>query len=639
MQKRSNQINNAAPTNTNPTSPSSKRHRVRDLLVIEPQHMDIQRQLGEGGFATVTLATWRGASVAVKRLHTNVQTVLDEKLREEARLMASLHHPNVVQTFGAIENPFGIVMEFMQGGSLLKLLNDRQPAQLAWSFRLQIAKDVAQGLVFLHSYEPRIIHADLKSANILLDTTLRAKLTDFGISEMVKSDYESEDGTRAGTPKWKAPELLEGDTGIDVTTDMYSYGMVLWELASHSEPFPDITNKVREYDLAKQIRKGLKNRFPDGTPECYVKWTESFWSLDPKSRPTAESALKQLEDAQFLTTITPEAALFFNLGSTTRSGKFIEVEGDSVGMSAYKKGMERILCSQYKQSQGYFELAVSYKEPLACIILIDLHSESGLLGPKSDQKATQYKALAEKAITEIRDRANKGEDEARYAYARCLLGGIGTPKNEPAGVTFLEDIAEKGHTLALTCLGLCYEKGIGGKEDHQKAFLKYSEAAKKDYGEALSHLGFCYEKGIGTERNEHLAFDCYARAAEKGYSKAQYKLAECYEFGVGVEVDEATALHNYLLGALQGHGTAQINAAYFLQDGKGGVPDSFRAIMFFKEAAAQGVPGAWNSARELWQEMREQATAEGTCLPYDPELDPPPVTPPAEKEEGGCLLM
>jgi serine/threonine protein kinase len=174
-------------------------------------------------------------------------------------------------------------MAYMQGGSLLTFLKEKKQDELDWHARLQIAKDVVQGLNFLHS-ELRTVHADIKSAIIMLDSNCRAKLGDFGISKTLKPDYVPIDGPCVGTSKWKAPELLEGG-GIDLTTDMWSYGIVLWELCSHSEPFPEIQGgKISESQLAKHIRKGNQNEFPSATPECYATWARSFWSLYPKKR-------------------------------------------------------------------------------------------------------------------------------------------------------------------------------------------------------------------------------------------------------------------------------------------------------------------------------------------------------------------
>jgi TPR repeat protein len=201
-----------------------------------------------------------------------------------------------------------------------------------------------------------------------------------------------------------------------------------------------------------------------------------------------------------------------------------EAEGESNGMTLYKKGMEMVLRSQYLQSLGCFKLAAEENEYLACVILVDLYSESGLVGPKNGDEAARYWALAEIGISEIMDRAHAGEIEACYCYARCLMLGIGGQTDNAAGVKFLSAAAARGHVPALTRFGFCCEKGIGVETvDYDQAFYLYFQAARKEYGEALCNLAFCYRDGKGTEQNTINALVYYFRAAEKGYSRAQHR--------------------------------------------------------------------------------------------------------------------
>ena len=107
-----------------------------------------------------------------------------------------------------------LVMEYMEYGSLHDLLRN-ETMYLSGEIIMQIARDVAQGLRYLHSSRPSILHGDLKARNILVDSRFRAKLCDFGLSTKAEN-------TITGTPLWLAPEYLRGETKYNTTCDMYS---------------------------------------------------------------------------------------------------------------------------------------------------------------------------------------------------------------------------------------------------------------------------------------------------------------------------------------------------------------------------------------------------------------------------------
>ena len=154
-------------------------------------------------------------------------------------MMARLKSPYVVTVYGitlnAQERLKGIVMEYMEGGSLDRILNNREIA-LSWLVRHKMALAVARGLLCLH--QQNIIHNDLKSPNVLVrhyGDEWKLKLTDFGISK-IKQETANFTGQPQGTAAFMAPELFENnDYSLD--SDVYAYGIVLWEIVSREIPF------------------------------------------------------------------------------------------------------------------------------------------------------------------------------------------------------------------------------------------------------------------------------------------------------------------------------------------------------------------------------------------------------------------
>ena len=140
-------------------------------------------KLGEGGFGIVYKGTWKhGGEVAIKQIKSILEEDAELELKNESSVMAKLNSPYIIRLFGLCwdENKYALVMELMPNASLSQLL--RSGKELPWDIRYSIARDVAYGLRFLH--DRKILHRDLKSANVLLDGNLRAKLSDFGLSKV-----------------------------------------------------------------------------------------------------------------------------------------------------------------------------------------------------------------------------------------------------------------------------------------------------------------------------------------------------------------------------------------------------------------------------------------------------------------------
>ncbi|XP_065851164.1 RAF-like serine/threonine-protein kinase PRAF [Euphorbia lathyris] len=264
------------------------------LQIIKNGDLEELQELGSGTFGTVYHGKWRGTDVAIKRINgrcfagkpTEQERMIDDFWNEAAKL-AELHHPNVVAFYGMVlDGPGGsvaTVTEFMVNGSLRNALQKNERS-IDKRKRLLVAMDVAFGMEYLHG--KNIVHFDLKSDNLLVN--LRdphrpiCKVGDLGLSK-VKCQTLISGGVR-GTLPWMAPELLNGSSSlVSEKVDVFSFGIVLWELLTGEEPYADL-------HYGAIIGGIVSNTLRPAVPEsCDPEWRtlmERCWSSDPLERPS-----------------------------------------------------------------------------------------------------------------------------------------------------------------------------------------------------------------------------------------------------------------------------------------------------------------------------------------------------------------
>lgn len=264
-----------------------------DITISHKELKLFQPPLGDGGYGIVYRGQWKEHEVAVKKL--KVQAISNTALKElckEAEIMFKMGLESSyivpVKKICLEASHYALVMELMPKGSLFQLLKSGQ--SLPWSIRYQIALDVCYGLRDLH--ERNILHRDLKSRNILLDDRLRAKLTDFGLSKIKQETTASQQTfTVKGTAQWMAPELFKRGAIWTTAVDIYSLGMVLWELVTREIPFKDAQDQVQ---LIGWITGGEKEAIPENCPLGLKSLIESCWE-SPDKRPKAVQAAEILK--------------------------------------------------------------------------------------------------------------------------------------------------------------------------------------------------------------------------------------------------------------------------------------------------------------------------------------------------------
>lgn len=250
--------------------------------------LNLEKKIGAGGFGTVYRGTWGTNTVAIK--------VFKEKREalKEIRIMSDLRFPQIVNFLGiSLENAsYCMVLEYMSKGSLSHVLYDPQEI-LPWPIRLKIAIDIGIGLAYLD--ERFVRHCDLKSSNVLIDNAYNAKISDFGLSKLEAQSSNTAPVCKriGGSIRWRAPELF-ADAPINTSaSDVYSYGMVLWQIISRKTPFKNAINKD---DIRLEIIQGKRDEIPPGYPAFYTDILQRCWAQNARERLRAVEVVQLLQD-------------------------------------------------------------------------------------------------------------------------------------------------------------------------------------------------------------------------------------------------------------------------------------------------------------------------------------------------------
>jgi serine/threonine-protein kinase len=257
----------------------------QDPRVLNDRY-EIHRRLARGGMAQVYLARDRSLDrpVAVKELVPEFATdpSFVERFRREAQAAANLSHPNVVGVYdwGAQDGTYFIVMEYVDGPSLSRVLRSDGPFHP--NRAAEIASEVAAGLGFAHSRG--VVHRDVKPGNVLLTRSGQAKVTDFGIARALSSPDEdlTQAGSVMGTATYFSPEQAQG-LSVDPRSDLYSLGVVLYELVTGRPPFNGETPLAIAYKHV-QDQPAPPSTLMTGLPEALEAIIMKLLSKRPDDR-------------------------------------------------------------------------------------------------------------------------------------------------------------------------------------------------------------------------------------------------------------------------------------------------------------------------------------------------------------------
>jgi serine/threonine protein kinase len=221
---------------------------------------EIISEIGRGGMGVVYQGTQvaLNRTVAIKTLPAEIaqdQNYID-RIKKEAVVLAKLQHPNIVYIIDIEVHSSGVylIMEYISGKTLAQLLKEQTDRRFDFEKAKQIARDVASALK--HAHEHGIIHRDIKSANIMISDEGSVKITDFGIARVSTSLQVTKTGLIQGTPRYMSPEQIKGEKDIDGRADIYSLGIVFYELLTGYAPFTGNS----EFDILEKHLKQIPAR-------------------------------------------------------------------------------------------------------------------------------------------------------------------------------------------------------------------------------------------------------------------------------------------------------------------------------------------------------------------------------------------
>ncbi|KAH0788544.1 TKL family protein kinase [Histomonas meleagridis] len=270
--------------------------RVTDLAdySVNFDDFELQAKIGNGAFAEVFLSYQKSTHkmVALKKLFNQQFTVKEfEMFLREIKIFQKLQHFAVLQFVGVcLRPPFCIATEYMSGGSLFTRLHNG--SELYGTKLTIIALGVAIGMAHLH--DNNMIHRDLKSTNVLLDADDFPRICDFGMSREMAGPNDPPMSGGVGTAQWMAPEVIQYQK-YDQKADVYSYGILLWELLTREVPFQGLNNVQIAIAVTNRDSRPL---IPQSCPPKLSQLIKICWDKDPNKRPDFKMITKAFESGE-----------------------------------------------------------------------------------------------------------------------------------------------------------------------------------------------------------------------------------------------------------------------------------------------------------------------------------------------------
>ncbi|XP_061401629.1 mitogen-activated protein kinase kinase kinase 7-like [Musca vetustissima] len=256
---------------------------------VEFSEISFKEKVGHGSYGVVYKAFWRDRFVAVKEFGPKAE---QKAIETEVKQLSRVQHTNIIALYGIALNQMStyLIMEYAEGGSLYDFLHGKVKPYYSKAHAMSWARQCAEGVAYLHAMKPKpLIHRDLKPLNLLLTNKGRhLKICDFG----TVADKSTLMTNNKGSAAWMAPEVFEGSKYTE-KCDIFSWGIVLWEVLSRQKPFKDVDNT---YSIMWKIHKGERPPIVPEWPLPIQNLMTSCWETRPDLRPSMQLVVEVMNE-------------------------------------------------------------------------------------------------------------------------------------------------------------------------------------------------------------------------------------------------------------------------------------------------------------------------------------------------------
>ncbi|CAG8606854.1 10605_t:CDS:2 [Ambispora gerdemannii] len=439
-----------------------------------------------------------------------------------------------------------IISEWAELGDLNSYLKNNP--DLSWSFKIRIASEIASGLTFCHTFD--ILHHDIRSHNILLTENLVGKINNFSSSRK-EVDHTLDSNhfkDLANQYKWLAPEKLrEHKVPYTKQCDIYSFSIVLWELASQEMPFENYSTIG---ELISAVVSGTRPQLIRDTPSAYEKIMQEGWRDKPIRRPTASSMFKELN------------SLNKQMSNSLRHFKSQSVLSDSSTLTG----------SQHNSDSNIRNVQES-----------------------SNSSIQNIPELSNSSIQNIHELSNPQPFQINEHSSNDSIKE--TPPKDP---NECEDSGQLGIELYIDprTVDVAHAKKLHQQKKYAQAWPIFKNFAEKGDRIAEFYVGYYLLTGDrGVPQNKELAVEYFRRSAEKGIADAQFRYGVALLCGEGVEknsINDQIAIENLRKAAQNGNRNAMYNYGDLLINGAHGLPEDLdEGARWMRKAHDKGHPQAY----------------------------------------------
>ncbi|KAG0256706.1 hypothetical protein DFQ27_005538 [Actinomortierella ambigua] len=569
--------------------------------------------IGKGAYGAVYRCRLGSNLCAAKSFYLSQSELAHTAIQKEINILQTLQHRHIIQFYQTHEqdDQVYLIMDLAERGSLASAIESGDSVMDDWSTKRRLADEIARGLEYMHHH--RILHRDLKSANVLLSKHWEVKLADFGLAEIKtatvsrSSAAAATEGSAQGTLRWMAPELLVLRRPKYTTkSDVYALGMVMWEMAANCcRPYREQLDNIV---VMSYVKSGEREEIPDETPDDYRALIEQCWDQDPKKRPEAVDVTlldskSQSEgsadhvDGDFLTGFGTSCTLDSN--RTVAAEKEGEADFDTLVQSSGQGDIkaQMRLAKMFHEGSGVEQ---SIHEAIKWYRLAAGHGDAeaqfqlGKIGSQDPTEPSHDPFAA--AFAWYLQAAKHDHTAAQYEVGTMLLNGRGAEKSDTDGIAWCRKAADQGHLEATYLLAQSYENGNHVEKNPTEAaswYLKVAALDPNDWATQLT-LANMYERGEGVEQNEVEAARWFLQAAENGSPDAQMKIAAMFKDGRGVEQNSETAIMWWQRAGFSGKKDALYSIGMVYKTGDGVPQDDKKAYDHLHQAAT------WNHAESQY---------------------------------------